>query len=134
MFDSLQFLENTMNDVYDRIGKRVSNERGRIVAVQQRLGVVKEKLAVVTGSTKTTTVFSPPKYPAPKRYIGQPAALPLPALVFCETGGGLAYHCLTAALPSSATAGWTTLPHCTIRLTPAAKWCTRTTISTMPKW
>lgn len=67
MFDSLQFLENTVNDVYDRISKRVANERGRISAVTNRLAGAKEKLAVMKGNTKTTTVFSPPKYPAPKR-------------------------------------------------------------------
>jgi len=69
MFDSLQFLENTFNDVYDRIGKRVDNERGRIVDIQNRLGVANEKLQVIvnTGSSKTTTVLSPPKYPAPNR-------------------------------------------------------------------
>lgn len=66
MFDSLEMLEKTMNDVYEKVATRVSVECGRVARVRQRLAVANEKLSIIRGNEKATTVFSPGKYPAPK--------------------------------------------------------------------
>jgi len=66
MFDSLEMLEKTMNDVYEKVATRVSVEVDRVSRVRQRLAVAKEKLTIIKGNEKATTVFSPAKYPAPR--------------------------------------------------------------------
>eukprot|EP00656_Telonema_subtile_P047623 TRINITY_DN5488_c0_g1_i1.p1 TRINITY_DN5488_c0_g1~~TRINITY_DN5488_c0_g1_i1.p1 ORF type:complete len:195 (-),score=42.91 TRINITY_DN5488_c0_g1_i1:70-654(-) len=66
MFDSLEMLDKTLGDVYDKISTRVTVECGRVARVRQRLAVAKEKLTLIKGNEKATTVFSPAKYPAPK--------------------------------------------------------------------
>jgi len=65
MFDSLEMLDKTMNDVYEKVATRVTVECGRVARVRQRLAVAKEKLSIIKGNEKATTVFSPAKYPAP---------------------------------------------------------------------
>ena len=83
MFDSLEMLEKTMNDVYEKVATRVTDaalraiallltplqvsvEVDRVSRVRQRLAVAKEKLTIIKGNEKATTVFSPAKYPAPR--------------------------------------------------------------------
>ena len=41
-------------------------ENDRVARTRQRLAVAKEKLEIVKGNERATTVFSPAKYPAPK--------------------------------------------------------------------
>lgn len=66
MFDSLEMLEKTVNDVYEKVANRVKVENDRVARTRQRLAIAKEKLEIIKGNERATTVFSPAKYPAPK--------------------------------------------------------------------
>lgn len=67
IFDSLENLNKTVEDVFDRISVRVTSEKTRIQAINSRLSVAQAKVKQITGTNKAITVFSPAKYPAPAR-------------------------------------------------------------------
>lgn len=60
------FIAGTVDDVFGRIDRRVSDERKRLDSVKVRITGCKQLVAAVKGSNKATTVFSTSKFPAPK--------------------------------------------------------------------
>eukprot|EP01036_Dinobryon_divergens_P044295 gene44295-59092_t len=66
VFFALQTLTGTIDDVFGRIDRRVSDERRRVDAVKVRITACKQLVAAVKGSNKATTVFSTSKFPASK--------------------------------------------------------------------
>ncbi|XP_062502341.1 WASH complex subunit 1-like [Corticium candelabrum] len=63
--DTLNHLERVANDVFNRISRRVAENRDRLSAVNNRVNLALAKIEKVKGSTKATRVFSSSKYPAP---------------------------------------------------------------------
>jgi predicted DNA-binding ArsR family transcriptional regulator len=63
---SLQQLSNTVDDVFTRIEKRLNDERNRVSYVNTRVNVCQQKVQLVKGSNRATTVFSTAKFPGPK--------------------------------------------------------------------
>jgi WAS protein family homolog 1 len=60
-------LSNTVDDVFSRIEKRVTEERNRVGKVNDRVATCNGKIALVRGTNKATTVFSTARFPAQKR-------------------------------------------------------------------
>lgn len=66
--DALEYLEAVANDIFNRISNRVGVERDKLAAINTRICVAQAKVDKLRSATsKATTVFSPPKYPAPKQ-------------------------------------------------------------------
>lgn len=63
---SLQRLSGTVDDVFSRIEKKVTDERNRVAQINSRVGACQSKVQLVRGSNRATTVFSTSKFPAPK--------------------------------------------------------------------
>jgi len=66
LFDTLESLENIVEEVFGRIKSRVAHETSRIEAISSRIDVAKAKVGRIAGSTKAITVHSSARYPAPK--------------------------------------------------------------------
>ncbi|KAL6045720.1 WAS protein [Balamuthia mandrillaris] len=67
LFDALETLEKTVDNVFTRISQRAAAERAKVEAVNRRLEAAKAKVQHIAGSTKAITVHSPAKYPAPEQ-------------------------------------------------------------------
>lgn len=66
--EALEYLEAVANDIFNRISNRVGVERDKLAAINTRICVAQAKVDKLRSATsKATTVFSPPKYPAPKQ-------------------------------------------------------------------
>eukprot|EP00428_Durinskia_dybowskii_P067902 CAMPEP_0170366450 /NCGR_PEP_ID=MMETSP0117_2-20130122/6424_1 /TAXON_ID=400756 /ORGANISM="Durinskia baltica, Strain CSIRO CS-38" /LENGTH=611 /DNA_ID=CAMNT_0010621039 /DNA_START=39 /DNA_END=1874 /DNA_ORIENTATION=- len=65
-FYALETLSATIDDIFGRIERRISDERTRIDHVKNRVKSCKHKVEQVRGSNKATTVFSTAKFPGPK--------------------------------------------------------------------
>lgn len=66
--EALEYLEAVANDIFNRISNRVGVEREKLAAINTRICVAQAKVDKLRSATsKATTVFSPPKYPAPKQ-------------------------------------------------------------------
>ena len=65
-FYALETLSSTIDDIFNRIEKRISDEKRRVDQIKTRVAVCKSKVNQVRGSKKATTVFSTAKFPAPK--------------------------------------------------------------------
>ena len=77
IFFSLESLTDTINNVFEKIGKRIDEENMRVRLVNERVTTCQNKVKHVTGSNKATTVFSTSKFPAPKN-------LPPPHTIFSQ--------------------------------------------------
>lgn len=64
-FYALETLSATIDDIFSRIEKRISDERIRVDQIKSRVANCKNKVDQVRGSKKATTVFSTAKFPAP---------------------------------------------------------------------
>jgi WAS protein family homolog 1 len=69
---ALMQLSNTVDVVFQRIEKRLTDERQRVTKVNERVATCHGKINTVRGSNKATTVFSTSKFPAPKYLPAQP--------------------------------------------------------------
>ena len=67
VFYALENLGSTINDIFGRIEKRITDERRRVDQIKSRVSVCKSKVNQVRGSKKATTVFSTAKFPASKQ-------------------------------------------------------------------
>lgn len=66
-FDSLNQLNNVVNDVFTRLSDRVKHQRAKIQNVVQRVDNAQQTITKVTAmDKKATRIFSSNKYPAPK--------------------------------------------------------------------
>uniref|UniRef100_A0A7S3MFW6 WASH1 WAHD domain-containing protein n=1 Tax=Spumella elongata TaxID=89044 RepID=A0A7S3MFW6_9STRA len=65
-FYALETLSSTIDDIFNRIERRISDEKRRVDQIKTRVAVCKGKVTQVRGSKKATTVFSTAKFPAPK--------------------------------------------------------------------
>ncbi|CAG2069030.1 unnamed protein product, partial [Timema podura] len=62
--DSLDYLNHVMNDMFSQIKQRVSENKTKLQELKHRTSVVAAKVDKLTGSNKSTKVFSSAKYPA----------------------------------------------------------------------
>nr|CAD7579315.1 unnamed protein product [Timema californicum] len=62
--DSLDYLNHVMNDMFSQIKQRVSENKSKLQELKHRTSVVAAKVDKLTGSNKSTKVFSSAKYPA----------------------------------------------------------------------
>lgn len=67
IFFALDGLTKTIDDSFDRIEKRIVDERKRVDQINERLNTCHTKVSAIVGSTKATTVFSTAKFPGPKQ-------------------------------------------------------------------
>ena len=79
----------TIDDVFGRIDRRVSDERKRVDSIKVRIKDCKQLVAAVKGSNKATTVFSTSKFPAPK-------SLPLYPTIYSHLQEVLIFVCIYA--------------------------------------
>ena len=64
--DALEYLDAVANDVFNRIGHRIGENKDHLVQLNTRINVAQAKIDKLrSSSTKATRVFAPPKYPAP---------------------------------------------------------------------
>ena len=64
--DALEYLDAVANDVFNRIGHRIGENKDHLVQLNNRINVAQAKIDKLrSSSTKATRVFAPPKYPAP---------------------------------------------------------------------
>ena len=64
--DALEYLDAVANDVFNRIGHRIGENKEHLVQLNTRINVAQAKIDKLrSSSTKATRVFAPPKYPAP---------------------------------------------------------------------
>lgn len=63
---SLQQLSVTVDDVFGRVERRLNDEKNRLSSVNTRVNVCQQKVQLVKGSNRATTVFSTAKFPGPK--------------------------------------------------------------------
>ena len=63
---TLQYLMQSVDITFDRIGNRLKDEGRRVELVNERISICQRKVSMVRGSKKATTVFSTAKFPAPK--------------------------------------------------------------------
>ena len=80
----------TIDDVFGRIDRRVSDERKRVDSIKVRITDCKQLVAAVKGSNKATTVFSTSKFPAPK-------SLPLYPTIYSHLQEVLVFVCIMLA-------------------------------------
>ena len=79
---SLEHLDSTINDIFGRVEKRITDERTRLDQINNRIATCHTKVNGIRGSKKATTIFSTAKFPAPRKLPGYPtlfsqmAALP----------------------------------------------------------
>lgn len=71
-FYALEALSATIDDIFGRIEKRISDERRRVDHIRSRVANCQNKVHQVRGSKKATTVFSTAKFPAPKTLPSYP--------------------------------------------------------------
>jgi hypothetical protein len=71
-FYALETLSATIDDIFGRIEKRISDERRRVDHIKSRVANCQNKVEQVRGSKKATTVFSTAKFPAPKTLPSYP--------------------------------------------------------------
>lgn len=72
VFHALQNLSETVEDIFNRIDKRISDEKKRVTQIKSRVSTCQNKVGLVRGSNKATTVFSTSKFPAPKTLPSYP--------------------------------------------------------------
>ena len=72
VFYALETLSATIDDIFGRIEKRITDERKRVDQIKSRVAVCKGKVDQVRGSKKATTVFSTAKFPAPRSLPSYP--------------------------------------------------------------
>ena len=75
IFYSLEKLSETLNDIYNRVDKRLGEEKQRLSQINERVANCQRKVQSVKGTNKATTVFSTAKYPAPKSLALYPTIL-----------------------------------------------------------
>ena len=64
--DALEYLDAVANDIFNRIGHRIGENKDHLVQLNNRINVAQAKIDKLrSSSTKATRVFAPPKYPAP---------------------------------------------------------------------
>lgn len=66
VFFALENLSGTIDDIFNRMDKRIQDERKRVDHIRTRVATCKGKVDLVKGSNQATTVFSTAKFPAPK--------------------------------------------------------------------
>ena len=62
--DSLNYLDQVANEVFKRIGNKLSENRTRLQKVNDRITLAQAKVDKIKGSNKATKVFASAKYPA----------------------------------------------------------------------
>ncbi len=72
IFYALENLSGTIDDIFNRMEKRISDERKRVNQIKSRVSTCKGKVDLVKGTNKATTVFSTAKFPAPKSLPSYP--------------------------------------------------------------
>jgi hypothetical protein len=65
---SLDFLSSTVDDIFNRLEMKVTEERNRLTNLKKCVAVCQIKVQKVRGSKKTTTVFSTPRFPGTKTF------------------------------------------------------------------
>ncbi|KAK3102807.1 hypothetical protein FSP39_014056 [Pinctada imbricata] len=63
--DSLEYLDKVADEVFQRINKRVVDNRTRLQKINDRVSLAQAKVDKIKGSNKATKVFASAKYPAP---------------------------------------------------------------------
>eukprot|EP01119_Soliformovum_irregulare_P012593 TRINITY_DN3278_c0_g1_i1.p1 TRINITY_DN3278_c0_g1~~TRINITY_DN3278_c0_g1_i1.p1 ORF type:complete len:455 (+),score=139.52 TRINITY_DN3278_c0_g1_i1:23-1366(+) len=66
VFDALDNLNRSVDEVFTRINQRVTHEKGRLQSLGARLDVAQSKVKQIQSSNRAITVLSPSKYPAPE--------------------------------------------------------------------
>ena len=64
MCSALEQLDSIANDVFSRLGKRISENTSKLADINKRVALAEAKINTVKGSKKATKVFSVPKYPS----------------------------------------------------------------------
>ena len=72
VFYSLERLNTTIDDIFGRVERRITDERSRLDQINNRIANCHAKVNDIRGSKKATTVFSTAKFPAPKRLPAYP--------------------------------------------------------------
>ncbi|XP_061187304.1 WASH complex subunit 1-like [Saccostrea echinata] len=62
--DSLNYLDQVANEVFKRIGTKISENRTKLQRVNDRISLAQAKVDKIKGSNKATKVFASAKYPA----------------------------------------------------------------------
>ncbi|XP_012938504.1 WASH complex subunit 1 [Aplysia californica] len=78
--DALEYLDKVANEVFARIGKRVTENKAHLQKINDRVNVAAARVDKLKGSNKATKVFACAKYPAEDRL--QPFSA-----VFTDTDG-----------------------------------------------
>jgi WAS protein family homolog 1 len=84
VFFALENLQETIDDIFKRIEKRINDEKRRVDNIRSRVSTCKSKVDQVRGSTKATTVFSTAKFPAPKSLPSYPTLFGQMTEVICK--------------------------------------------------
>lgn len=66
VFHSLRLLSGTIDEVYSRIESRVREQKIRLETVNSRIATCHDKINIIRGSNRATTVFSTAKFPGSK--------------------------------------------------------------------
>ncbi|RYH19731.1 hypothetical protein EON65_25620, partial [archaeon] len=66
MLHSLEHLGFVVDEMLNRIDKRISQEKDRVNNIKQRVATCQLKVQKIKGSSQAITVFSTAKFPAPK--------------------------------------------------------------------
>lgn len=68
--DALEYLDAVANDIFNRISFRVAENRDQISSINNRINVAQAKIDKLrSNSSKATSVYAPPKYPAPQSLL-----------------------------------------------------------------
>ena len=69
---ALETLSCTIDDIFGRLEKKITNERGRLSSISNRITASHKKVDALRGSKNATTVFSTAKFPASKSMLLYP--------------------------------------------------------------
>ena len=69
---ALETLSCTIDDIFGRLEKKITNERDRLSSISNRITVSHKKVDALRGSKNATTVFSTAKFPATKSMLLYP--------------------------------------------------------------
>jgi hypothetical protein len=72
VFYSLERLDSTIDDIFGRVERRITDERSRLDQINNRIANCHAKVNDIRGSKKATTVFSTAKFPAPEKLPAYP--------------------------------------------------------------
>ena len=72
IFYCFERLDATIDDVFGRVERRITDERSRLDQINFRIATCPSKVNEIRGSKRATTVFSTSKFPAPKKLPAYP--------------------------------------------------------------